>query len=110
MSRHLSRAMFGRRLAPVPISYAPLRQVVRRQFQFHLVACQNLYVMFAHLTRQMSQYLMPLSYLHFESGISHAFDHGSINGDHIFFNDITSFQAWRRMNTFIGGQPAPYYV
>lgn len=48
--------------------------------------------MLAHLTGQMSQYLVPLAYLHFECSISHTFDYSSINRDHIFFwNDVTSF-------------------
>ena len=48
--------------------------------------------MLAHLPGQMSQYLVPLSYLHFECSITHTFNYSSVNRDHIFFwNDVTSF-------------------
>jgi len=48
--------------------------------------------MLAHLPGQMGQYLVPFTYFHLECSISHTFDYGTINRDHIFFwNDVTSF-------------------
>jgi hypothetical protein len=48
--------------------------------------------MLAHFSGQMGQHFVPLGDLHFECGISHALDDGSVNRDHIFFwNGVTSF-------------------
>jgi hypothetical protein len=80
------------RLAPMPEGHTSLCQVVRRQLNGHPVTCQDPDVVLAHLTGQMSQYLMPLAYFHLECSISHTLDYSSINRDHVFFwNDVTSF-------------------
>jgi hypothetical protein len=42
----------------------------------------------------VGQNLVPVTYLHFEGSIAHAFDYRSINGDHVFSrNSVTSFHV-----------------
>ena len=54
--------------------------------------------MLAHLTGQMSQYLMPFAYFYLECSISHTLYYSSINRDHVFFwNDVTSFPRLRKL-------------
>jgi len=85
MSLSLLNELFADYLVSMPVGDAPFCQVVGRQFKPHLVACQHLNVILAHRTRQVSQNLMPFAYLHFERGVSHAFDSCPFDGDHILF-------------------------
>ena len=88
-------------LASMPKGHSSLGQVVRRQLDRHAVACQHLYVVLAHLARQVSQHLVAFGYLDFERRVAHALNDGSFNGDHIFFwNNITSF-------SFVARAPSP---
>jgi hypothetical protein len=41
--------------------------------------------MLAHLAGQMGQHLVALGYLNLERSVPHTLNHGSIDGDHIFF-------------------------
>ena len=55
--------------------------------------------MLAHLARQVGQNLVPFTYSYLEGSVSHAFNYGSINRDHIFsWNDFTSFMLWWRIS------------
>lgn len=75
----------------MPEGYPSLCQVVRRQLDGHPVASQNPDVVLPHLAGQMSQYLVPFADLDLECSITHTFDDGSVNRDHIFFwNNVTS--------------------
>jgi hypothetical protein len=86
------------RLAAMPERHPSLCQVVRRQLNGHPVTCQDPDVVLAHLTGQMSQYLMPLAYFYLECSISHTLYYSSINRDHVFFwNDVTSFPRLRKL-------------
>lgn len=78
--------------------HAPLGQVVRRQLNGHPVTRQDPDVVLAHLTGEVGQHLVPLGYLHFKGGVSHALDYSSINRNHVFFwNDVTSFHRVARV-------------
>lgn len=41
--------------------------------------------MLAHLAGQMGQHFVALGYLNLERSVPHTLNHGSIDGDHIFF-------------------------
>ena len=41
--------------------------------------------MLAHLAGQMGQHLVALGYLNLERSVPHTLNHGSIDGDHVFF-------------------------
>lgn len=76
----------------MPEGYASFCQIVWRQLNGHLVTCEDPDVVLSHLAGQVGQYFVTVAYLNLEGGITHTFNYGSIDWDHIFFgNNVTSF-------------------
>ena len=75
----------------MPIGYATLGQVVRRQLYRDLVAWQYFDEILPHLAREMSQDFVPLADLNLKCRVGQRIYDRSLNRDHIFFwNNHTS--------------------
>ena len=63
----------------IPVSYSSLGQIVRRQFDGHLVALEYSDEMHPHFSRDVSQHFMAVVQTHLEHGVWKRVDYDSVN-------------------------------